>query len=76
MKKVSHRCFQGNCKRRLLLLGVGALTTSLLPANFLLAEGDMILLLKDRARQLQNVRGRFIPTEQKEIHELWSNGRG
>uniref|UniRef100_A0A2P2LJN3 Uncharacterized protein MANES_10G034800 n=1 Tax=Rhizophora mucronata TaxID=61149 RepID=A0A2P2LJN3_RHIMU len=28
----------GNCKRRMLLLGIGALTTSLLPANFLLAE--------------------------------------
>uniref|UniRef100_A0A2P2LJL8 Photosystem 2 reaction center PsbP family protein n=1 Tax=Rhizophora mucronata TaxID=61149 RepID=A0A2P2LJL8_RHIMU len=29
---------ESNCKRRMLLLGIGALTTSLLPANFLLAE--------------------------------------
>ncbi|KAL9402547.1 hypothetical protein Peur_006396 [Populus x canadensis] len=31
---------------------------------------------KDRTRQLQNVRVRFIPPEKKEIHELRSNGGG
>ncbi|KAJ6902054.1 LOW QUALITY PROTEIN: hypothetical protein NC651_019741 [Populus alba x Populus x berolinensis] len=34
----SYQCFPGNCKRRLLLLGVRAMTTSSLPANLLLAE--------------------------------------
>ncbi|KAJ6909519.1 hypothetical protein NC652_020482 [Populus alba x Populus x berolinensis] len=34
----SYQCFLGNCKRRLLLLGVRAMTTSSLPANLLLAE--------------------------------------
>ncbi|KAG6758393.1 hypothetical protein POTOM_038738 [Populus tomentosa] len=90
---------ESNCKRRLLLLGVGALTTSLVPANFLFAEeipknytsfvdfedgysyyypSDWIdfdfrghdSAFKDRTKQLQNVRVRFIPTEKKDIHEL------
>ncbi|MFQ6666014.1 hypothetical protein Gotur_032538 [Gossypium turneri] len=67
---------ENNCKRRLLLLGVGAITANLLPANSLLAEGNEFdfrghdSAFKDRFLQLQNVRVRFIPTDKQDIHEL------
>ncbi|XP_050210927.1 photosynthetic NDH subunit of lumenal location 1, chloroplastic [Mercurialis annua] len=91
---------ESNCKRRLLLLGVGVLSsTSLLQVNPLLAEevpknyrafvdkedgysyyypSDWIdfdfrahdSAFKDRTKQLQNVRVRFIPTDKKDLHEL------
>ncbi|XP_038712550.1 photosynthetic NDH subunit of lumenal location 1, chloroplastic isoform X2 [Tripterygium wilfordii] len=88
-----------NCKRRLLLLGIGGLTSNLFPASPLFAEevpknyrafvdsedgysyyypSDWIdfdflghdSAFKDRYRQLQNVRVRFIPTDKKDIHDL------
>ncbi|KAK7832901.1 photosynthetic ndh subunit of lumenal location 1 [Quercus suber] len=75
---------ESHCKRRLLLLKVGALTASLLPASSLFAQeipanyrafvdsedGAHDSAFKDKFMQLHNVRVRFIPTDKKDIHDM------